>query len=64
MKQGEYMKEEIKELLNDIKYLIKEAEHNINQSEPGTYHDGWFHGECNAYEVIYERLENIIKKEE
>ena len=54
------MEENIKELFNEIKLLLKEAEEHSNNSAYG-YDEGWYNGECNAYEIIYEKLESIIK---
>lgn len=53
------MEEKIKEVIDDIKYLLKEAETNsINSSYE---YEGWYNGECNAYEIVLEKLESIIK---
>ena len=30
---------------------------------PPGYDEGWYNGECNAYEIILEQLENIMKAE-
>lgn len=54
------MEEKIKELLNEIKWLLREAEEHSNNSAYG-YDEGWYNGECNAYEIVYEKLESIIK---
>ena len=54
------MEEKIKELFNEIKWLLKEAEEHSNNSACG-YDEGWYNGECNAYEIVYEKLESIIK---
>jgi hypothetical protein len=52
--------EKIKEAFNDIKWLLKEAEEHSNNSAYG-YDEGWYSGECNAYEIVLEKLESIIK---
>lgn len=44
--------------MNKIKYLLKEAEHNSKDSAMG-YDEGWYNGECNAYEIVLEILEAI-----
>lgn len=54
------MEEKIKEVIDDIKYLLKESEWNSNHAAMG-YDDGWYNGECNAYEIVLEKLESIIK---
>ena len=42
------MEEKIKEAIDDIKYLLKEAETNSINAACG-YDEGWYNGECNAY---------------
>ena len=54
------MDNEIKEIFNDINWLLKEAENNSRNSTPG-YDEGWYNGECNAYEIVLEKLESVIK---
>ena len=54
------MEEKIKELLNSVKWLLKEAEVHSKNAALG-YDEGWYNGECNAYEIVLEQLENIIK---
>lgn len=54
------MEEKIKELFNEIKWLLKEAEEHSNNSACG-YNEGWYNGERNAYEIVCEKLESIMK---
>lgn len=52
--------ESIEEVVNNIKYLLKEAECNSNNYAMG-YYEGWYNGECNAYEIVLEMLEKFVK---
>lgn len=52
-------KEKIKEVINDIKWLLKESEQHSRNVAFG-YDEGWYNGECNAYEIVLEKLEGII----
>lgn len=49
----------IEDAINDIKYLLKESERH-SQHAMG-YDEGWYNGECNAYEIVLEILEEVIK---
>lgn len=51
-------KANFEEAISKIKYLLKEAEHNNKDSAMG-YDEGWYNGECNAYEIVLEILEAI-----
>lgn len=46
------------EVMNKIKYLLKEAEQNSNNAACG-YDEGWYNGECNAYETVLEILQAV-----
>ena len=50
----------IEEVVSNIKYLLKEAEQNSKNSAYG-YDEGWYNGECNAYEVVLEMLDGVTK---
>lgn len=52
--------ENIKKVIDDIKWLLKEAEQYSKNAACG-YYEGWYNGECNAYEIVLEKLEDIIK---
>lgn len=52
--------ESIEEVVINIKYLLREAEQNGNYSAMG-YDEGWYNGECNAYEIVLEMLERFVK---
>lgn len=56
------MEEKLSKLYADIKHLLKEADDHSRNSASG-YDEGWYNGECNAYEIILEQLENIMKAE-
>lgn len=53
-------KENIQEAINNIKYLLKESERHSQHAAMG-YDEGWYNGECNAYETVLEILEKFIK---
>lgn len=50
----------IEEAIEKIKYLLKESEQHSNNAAMG-YDEGWYNGECNAYEIVLEILEEVIK---
>lgn len=50
----------MEEVINTIKWLLKEAEQNSKNAAMG-YDEGWYNGECNAYEIVLEILEEAIK---
>lgn len=50
----------IEEAIDNIKYLLKESEWYSNHAAMG-YDEGWYNGECNAYETVLEILEEVIK---
>lgn len=50
----------IEQVINEIKYLLKESERNSNNAAYG-YDEGWYNGECNAYEIALEMLEDIMR---
>ena len=50
----------IEKIINEIKYLLKESEQNSNNAACG-YDEGWYNGECNAYEIVLETLEDIMR---
>lgn len=54
------MENKIKEFLSDIKYLLHQSEEHSKYAAAG-YDEGWYHGECNAYEIVLEQLENIVR---
>lgn len=54
------MKDKLAETINDIKWLLRESEEHSRNSAYG-YDEGWYNGECNAYEIVLEMLEDIIK---
>ncbi len=54
------MEEKTNEVINNIKYLLKESEEHSRASACG-YDEGWYNGECNAYEIVLEMLENIMR---
>lgn len=56
------MEEKLSKLYDDIKHLMKEADEHSRNSAAG-YDEGWYNGEENAYEIILEKLENIMKAE-
>ena len=53
-------KENIQDAINNIKYLLKESERHSQRASMG-YDEGWYNGECNAYEIVLEILEEITK---
>lgn len=52
--------ENIQNAINDIKYLLAVSERYALTAACG-YDEGWYNGECNAYEIVLEKLESIIK---
>ena len=50
----------IQDAINDIKYLLAESERHSNNAACG-YDEGWYNGECNAYEIVLEILEEVTK---
>ena len=50
----------IEEAIDNIKYLLKESERHSQHVAMG-YDEGWYNGECNAYETVLEILEEVIK---
>jgi hypothetical protein len=50
----------IKEAVNNIKYLLVESEQHSRNAACG-YDEGWYNGECNAYEIVIEMLEKFIR---
>ena len=52
--------ENIEAAIDNIKYLLKESERHSNHAAMG-YDEGWYNGECNAYEIVLEILEEVIK---
>lgn len=54
------MEEKLKEVIEYIKWLLRVAENNSNNAAMG-YDEGWYNGECNAYEIVLEKLEDVIK---
>jgi hypothetical protein len=51
----------IQEAINDIKYRLKESERHSQRAAMG-YDEGWYNGECNAYEIVLEILEEVMKE--
>lgn len=54
------MEEKIREVFNDIKWLLKEAE-KYSRNSACEYDEGWYNGKCDAYEIVLEKLKNILK---
>lgn len=54
------MEEKTNEVINNIKYLLKESEKHSRTPICG-YDKGWYNGKCNAYEIVLEMLENIMR---
>lgn len=52
--------ENIKDVIDNIKHLLKESELHAKNAACG-YDEGWYNGECNAYEIVLEKLEYITK---
>lgn len=48
----------IEEAIDNIKYLLKESERHSQCAAIG-YDEGWYNGECNAYEIVLEILGGI-----
>ena len=55
------MKEKLEYLIDTLKYLLKESTEAYRISLAGDYDEAYHSGECNAYEIALEMLENIIK---
>ena len=50
----------ISEVISSIKWLLHEAERHSQDAAMG-YDVGWYNGECNAYEIVLEKLEQVMK---
>ena len=50
----------IEQAMRDIEYLLKKSE-QLSRVAAAGYDDGWYNGECNAYETALELLENAVK---
>lgn len=48
------------EVISQIKCLLKDAEEHSKFAACG-YDEGWYNGECNAYEIVLERLEEFAR---
>ena len=48
----------IEKAINEIEKLLEEANNNADNAACG-YDEGWYTGECNAYEVVLEILKKI-----
>lgn len=51
----------IEEAVNTIKLLLTASERHSKDAAMG-YDEGWYNGECNAYEIVLEILEGFTKE--